>query len=54
MENLLSYVDAHRDRYLKELMEFLAIPSVSTDAERTDEVRRCAHWLTDHMGAVGL
>ncbi|MGB6123320.1 MAG: dipeptidase, partial [Bacteroidota bacterium] len=54
MDNLLTYVDAHRDRYLKELMEFLAIPSVSTDSEHADDVRRCADWLADHMGAVGL
>jgi acetylornithine deacetylase/succinyl-diaminopimelate desuccinylase-like protein len=54
MDTLLTYVDAHRDRYLKELMEFLAIPSVSTDSGHADDVRRCADWLADHMGAVGL
>ena len=54
MTDLLAYVDEHRQRYLKELSDFIAIPSVSTDRERAEDVRRCAQWLADHMRGIGL
>jgi len=54
MTDLLTYVDTHRQRYLKELSEFIAIPSVSTDRDRSEDVRRCAQWLADHMRGIGL
>ena len=54
MDNLLSYVASNRDRYLAELKEFLAIPSVSTDKESAREVARCAEWLARHMRSIGL
>ena len=54
MTDLLTYVDEHKDRFLKELTEFIAIPSVSTDRERNEDTRRCAQWLADHMRSIGL
>ncbi|HUI09879.1 MAG TPA: dipeptidase [Bacteroidota bacterium] len=54
MQSLLSYVDANKDRYMSELRELLAIPSVSTDADRSTDVQRCARWVADHMTSIGL
>jgi acetylornithine deacetylase/succinyl-diaminopimelate desuccinylase-like protein len=54
MNALLSYIDQHRDRYLSELKDLLAIPSVSTDKKHADDVRRCARWVADHMQSIGL
>ncbi|MBI4536067.1 MAG: dipeptidase, partial [Ignavibacteriae bacterium] len=54
METILSYIDQNKERYLSELTELLAIPSVSTKKEHTVDIRRCAEWVADHMRTVGL
>lgn len=41
-------------RFLDELKTFLAIPSVSTDPERADDVARCADWLATAIRATGF
>lgn len=54
MATVREYVDAHLDRFREELFEFLEIPSVSTDAEREGDVRRCAAWLAERLEEAGL
>lgn len=54
MNPVLSFIDANAERYLKELGELLAIPSVSTDPERIPQIKQCAEWLADHMRTLGL
>jgi acetylornithine deacetylase/succinyl-diaminopimelate desuccinylase-like protein len=54
MQSLLSFVEGNKDRYLGELKDFLAIPSVSTSPEHAGDIRSCAEWLADHMRRVGL
>ncbi len=54
MEEILSFVESNKERYLRELKELLAIPSVSTNKEDTRELQRCASWVADHMTAIGL
>jgi len=54
MNSPFSFIDANTDRYLKELSDLLAIPSVSTDPERVPDIKRCAEWLADHMRGIGL
>ena len=46
--------EADRSRVEAELFEFLSIPSVSTDPERTQDTRRAALWLRDRLEAAGL
>ena len=48
------YVEAHRDRFLAELKEFLRIPSVSTQAAHKADVERAATWLRDKLSAAGF
>ena len=48
------YLAQHRERFEAELIEFLSIPSVSTDPERSDDVVRCANWLAEHLRGIGL
>lgn len=48
------YLHQHRERFEAELIEFLSIPSVSTDPERSDDVVRCANWLAEHLRGIGL
>lgn len=54
MESLLSFIEANRARYLSELKDLLAIPSVSTNAENAADVRRCAEWVSEHLRKIGL
>jgi len=54
MEQLLSYLEKHKNQYLDELRELLAIPSISTMPEHTGDVERCARWVADHMATIGL
>ena len=48
-----SFVARARDRMLRELTEFLRIPSVSTYPERVADCRRAAEWLCQHLRGLG-
>jgi acetylornithine deacetylase/succinyl-diaminopimelate desuccinylase-like protein len=54
MERILSYIGGNNERYLRELTELLAIPSVSTNKENIPDIQRCAQWVADHMRSIGL
>ena len=54
MNSPFAFIDANSDRFLKELSDLLAIPSVSTDSERVPDMKRCADWLAGHMRDIGL
>ena len=48
------YLDTHQQRFEEQLCEFLAIPSVSTDASCAHDVQRCASWLAEHLRSIGM
>lgn len=50
----LDYARSKKQAHLAELFAFLKIPSVSTQAARTDDVRRAADWLSDNLTHAGL
>lgn len=54
MINVIDFVHSHRDRYVAELKDFLAIPSISALPDRAADVARCAHWTADEMRRIGL
>ncbi len=54
MHLLHQRIDANHDRYLAELNELLAIPSVSSQAEHAGDMRTAATWLSNHMRSIGL
>ncbi|WP_017584529.1 dipeptidase [Nocardiopsis valliformis] len=49
-----AYIEAHGNEFLASLKEWLAIPSISADPERHDDVRRSARWLADHLTETGF
>ncbi len=49
----LQFCRAQRERFVADLRELIAIPSVSTDAARSDDVRRAAEWLAGRLRAMG-
>ena len=54
MNEIIDFIHASRDRYVEELKQFLAIPSISAMPEHKDDVRRCAEWVAAEMARIGL
>ena len=52
-DRVLTHLAAHHDAILNELIEFAAIPSVSTDPAHAPDMRRAAQWAADKLGASG-
>ncbi|MEZ4586070.1 MAG: dipeptidase [Gemmatimonadales bacterium] len=48
-----SFVSANQDRLLRELTEFLSIPSVSTLPDHAGECRRAAGWVGNQLRHLG-
>ncbi len=57
-ENLMgkafSYLRDNRERFVSELIEFLSIPSISSQPQHNGDVRECAKWLGNHLANIGL
>jgi acetylornithine deacetylase/succinyl-diaminopimelate desuccinylase-like protein len=53
MENVQRYIDQNKDRFLEELIEFLKIPSISTDKEYKSSVQEAAEFMKDKLMEAG-
>ena len=54
MNNIIDFINTNRDRYVDELKQYLAIPSISALPQHSADVRRCAEWTADEMRRIGL
>lgn len=54
LETVLSRIDSDLPNSLERLMEFLRIPSVSTDSAYDGDVDRAADWLVDDLKSLGI
>ncbi|HET9195541.1 MAG TPA: dipeptidase [Vicinamibacterales bacterium] len=54
MNDVVDYINVHRDRYVDELKEYLAIPSISALPEHSADVRRAAEWTADALRTAGM
>src|SRR5215210_9586690 len=54
MNKVIDHINTNRDRYLDELKDFLAIPSISALPQHAPDVRRCAEWTAEEMRRIGL
>jgi acetylornithine deacetylase/succinyl-diaminopimelate desuccinylase-like protein len=50
----LDYLEKHYDRFQKELIELLRIPSISHDPAYKEEVDKAAHWIAGKLGSIGI
>jgi acetylornithine deacetylase/succinyl-diaminopimelate desuccinylase-like protein len=54
LEDPLSHAAQHQSAHLEELLEFLRIPSISTQPDHREQVVAAAEWLAKSMEAAGL
>src|SRR4051795_9873781 len=54
MDNVVDFINVQRDRYVDELKQYLAIPSISALPEHQGDVRRAAEWTAEQMRQIGL
>ncbi len=48
------YIEDHAAEFFGALGQWLAIPSISADPDRHEDVRRSADWLKDHLTGTGF
>ncbi len=48
------YARTHADRFKQEMIDLLAIPSVSTQPEHNADVERAAEWIATNMRRIGM
>jgi len=54
MIKVIDFIQTNRDRYITELKQYLAIPSISALPEHAGDVERCAEWSAAEMTRIGL
>ena len=54
MASWKTYLENNQDRYLKELLEFLSIPSISSLQAHKADVQKAADWVAARLRAAGL
>ncbi|MBW7056331.1 dipeptidase [Paracoccus bogoriensis] len=54
LEDILTQLEADRDAALERLMQFLRIPSISTDPAHAGDVRAAAEWLARELTELGF
>ncbi len=54
MANYIDFIESNQDRHLAELIEFLKIPSISSDSEYNTDMKRCSEWLCSNMQKIGI
>ena len=50
----LKYARTHRATFVSELKEFLRFRTVSSEPEYANDLKKCAHWLANHLQHIGL
>ena len=53
-ENILDYLKENRNKNLSELYDFLKIPSVSTDSEYKEDVKRAGEYVYNYLDKIGF
>lgn len=54
MEAVLNYIKDNKENYLKELIEYLKIPSISTLEENKGDMQKCASFIADKLKDAGM
>lgn len=54
MEQVQGYLRKNKNRFVKELIEYVSIPSVSAQPQHKPDMRRCAEWIAQEAEKAGL
>src|SRR5919108_46188 len=54
MNDVVDFINVNRDRYIDELKQYLAIPSISALPQHAADVRRAAEWTADALRDAGM
>lgn len=54
VQRALEYARANRERFLDELKEYVAIPSISTLDEHKGDIQRAAEWTAAQLRSLGM
>ena len=54
MNRVIDFINTNRDRYVHELTEYLAIPSISALPQHKGDVLKAAEWTSAELTRVGL
>lgn len=54
VQKALEYVRGNKSRYLDELKQFLAIPSISTLNENKGDVQKAAEWVASQLRSINM
>jgi acetylornithine deacetylase/succinyl-diaminopimelate desuccinylase-like protein len=54
MKEIIERLSRERQAHIDRLVEWLRIPSISTDSQRTGDVRRAGEWILDELSSSGF
>jgi acetylornithine deacetylase/succinyl-diaminopimelate desuccinylase-like protein len=54
MDAVLNYLEANKERFIRELCEYMRFPSVSAQPKHQADLLACAQWLDEHFKTAGL
>ena len=54
LQKALEFAGRNNERFLAELKEVLAIPSISTDPEHAPDMQRAAEWMAEQLRTIGM
>lgn len=54
MDSVISYINSNKQRYIEELIEYLKIPSISTNEENKPDMQNCAKFTAEKLKEAGL
>ncbi len=54
MDNIVNFINDNHNNFVDELKEFLKIPSISTNPENKNDVRKCAEYVKQQLDLIGL
>ena len=52
MENIKSYINEHKERFINELIELLKIPSISADSAYTQDVINTSEKIKESLKSL--
>lgn len=54
MENVISYINNNKERYINELKDYLSIQSISTLPAHKDDMQKCANYVANQLKNSGM